>query len=191
MSFNILLWGVENGQLVALTKEPLDNEDRLEEWIAHDVSLLGLSVLIIGRQVRTPSGGRIDLLAIDQQGDIVILELKRDRTPREVVAQALDYASWVAGLLPMQIEEIAQDYLKKPLLEAFQERFGTFLPEVVNNDHRIVIVASELDDSSERIVQYLSTRHSLSINVVFFTCFQQGKKEFVGRAWLLDPEELE
>jgi hypothetical protein len=91
----------------------------------------------------------------------------------------------------MQIAEIAQDYLKKPLPEAFHESFETSLPEVVNNDHRIVIVASELDDSSERIVQYLSTRHSLNINVVFFACFRQGKKEFVGRAWLLDPSEVE
>ena len=191
MSFNMLLWTVENGSLAELTKARLDNEDRLEQWIADDVSLLGMNVLIIGRQVRTPSGGRIDLLAIDQQGDIVLLELKRDRTPREVVAQALDYASWVAGLLPMQIEELAQEYLKKPLGEAFQGRFETSLPELINNDHRIVIVASELDDSSERIVQYLSARHSLNINVVFFTCFHQGKKEFIGRAWLLDPEEVE
>src|SRR5438132_2681332 len=132
----MLLWTVENGSLAELTKERLDNEDRLEQWIADDVALLGLNVLIIGRQVRTPSGGRIDLLAIDQQGDILLLELKRDRTPREVVAQALDYASWVAGLLPMQLEEIAQEYLKKPLGEAFQERFESSLPEVINNDHR-------------------------------------------------------
>jgi hypothetical protein len=53
--------------------------------------------------------------------------------------------------------------------EAFQKRFGTSLPEIINNDHRIVIVASELDDSSERIVQYLATRHSLNINVVFLS----------------------
>lgn len=191
MSFNMLLWGVENEGLVELAKDRLDNEDRLEEWISQDVSLLGLNVLIIGRQVRTPSGGRLDLLAIDQQGDLLILELKRDRTPREVVAQALDYASWVAGLLPVQIAEIAQEYLEKSLPEAFHEKFATSLPEVINNDHRIVIVASELDDSSERIVQYLSTRHSLNINVVFFACFRQGKKELVGRAWLLDPSEVE
>ena len=116
MSFSILLWGVENGGLVALPKVRLDNEDRLEEWIAQDASLLGLDLLIIGRQVRTPTSGRIDLLAIDEDGDIVVLELKRDKTPREVVAQGLDYASWVAGLLPGQIEEIAQDYLKRPPL---------------------------------------------------------------------------
>lgn len=91
----------------------------------------------------------------------------------------------------MQIEELAQAYLKKPLVEAFQENFDSSLPEVINNDHRILIVASELDDSSERIVQYLSAHHSLNINVVFFTCFHRGKQEFVGRAWLLDPEEVE
>lgn len=180
MSFNMLLWGVESARLVGLEKQRLDNEDRLEEWIAVDSSLLGLNVLIIARQLRTPTGGRIDLLAIDQQGNLLILELKRDRTPREVVAQALDYASWVSGLLPNQIEDFAREYLEKPLAEAFHERFETYLPEILNNDHQIVIVASVLDDSSERIVQYLSSRHSLNINVVFFTCFKQGKKEFVG-----------
>ncbi len=141
--------------------------------------------------MRTSSGGYIDLLAIDQQGDIVLLELKRGRTPREIVAQALDYASWVVELQPKQVEEIAQKHLNKSLSEAFQKTFDTFLPEIINNDHRIVIVASELDDSSERIVQYLSARHSLNINVVFFSCFQKGNQEFIGRAWLLDPEEDE
>jgi hypothetical protein len=148
-------------------------------------------VLIIGRQVFTESGGFIDLLAIDRKGDLVLIELKRGKTPRDVVAQTLDYASWVSGLLHQQISEIGEQYLKKPLPEAFYERFRISMPEDVNNDHRMVIVASQLDDSSERIVRYLATNHSLNINVVFFTCFRQGKKEIVGRAWLLDPEEVE
>jgi hypothetical protein len=169
----------------------LDNEKRLEQWIADDVSLIGLEVLIIGRQVFTESGGFIDLLAIDRKGDLVLIELKRGKTPRDVVAQTLDYASWVSGLLHQQISEIGEQYLKKPLPEAFYERFRISMPEDVNNDHRMVIVASQLDDSSERIVRYLATNHSLNINVVFFTCFRQGKKEIVGRAWLLDPEEVE
>lgn len=130
MSFNICLWGVENNHLVAIEKDRLDNEDRFEEWIANDVSLLGLDldILIIGRQIKTPSG-RIDLLAIDEQGDIVILELKRDRTPREVVAQGLDYASWVAAQEPPQIEEIAHKYLEQPLSEAFQKKLPARYPK--------------------------------------------------------------
>lgn len=191
MSFNMVLWENRNGKLAELPKRRLDDEERLEDWIAEDASLLGLDLLIIGRQVRTPYSGRIDLLGLDQQGNLVILELKRDRTPREVVAQVLDYASWVATLLPPDVAVIAQGYLDKPLATAFHEQFGTDLPEVVNNDHRMLIVASELDDSSERIVQYLASRHSLNINVVFFTCFGDAGKELVGRAWLLDPEEVE
>lgn len=189
MSFNINLWGVEGNQLVSLTRERLDREDRLEEWIANDTSLLGLRLLVIARQLPTPFGGRVDLLAIQENGDLVLLELKRDKTPREVVAQALDYASWVATLTPLQVTEIAQEYLQRPFDQSFLEYFGNHLPEVINNDHQIVIVASNLDDSSERIVQYLSVHHSIDINVVFFSCFRDGNKELVGRAWLLNPEE--
>jgi RecB family endonuclease NucS len=62
-----------------------------------DPSMLGIDVLLVGRQVTTASYGRIDLLAIDDEANLVVLELKRNKTPREIVAQALDYASWVSG----------------------------------------------------------------------------------------------
>ncbi|MFC1755719.1 DUF91 domain-containing protein, partial [Thermoproteota archaeon] len=54
--------------------------------------------LLIGRNVLTAHNKYIDLLAIDENGNLIIIELKRDKTPREVVAQALDYATWVKGL---------------------------------------------------------------------------------------------
>ena len=39
--------------------------------------------MLIGRQVRTGFGGIIDLLAIAPDGSLVLIELKRDKTPRE------------------------------------------------------------------------------------------------------------
>jgi hypothetical protein len=186
-----MVWENNQGSLVELPRYRLDDEERLESWIEKNSELLGLDVLIIGRQVRTPFAGRIDLLALDSQGDIVIIELKRDRTPREIVAQVLDYASWVNQASPREITEIANAYHEGKLAEAFLQRFDCDLPETINANHRMVIVASELDDSSERIVHYLSSRHSVDINVVFFTCFQLGGTELVGRSWLLDPEEVE
>lgn len=48
----------------------------------------------IGRQVNTNLGTTIDLLALDGTGDVVVVELKRDRTPRDTLAQALEYASF-------------------------------------------------------------------------------------------------
>jgi hypothetical protein len=93
------------------------------------------------------------------------------------------------------VVESAEDYLqksgKKSLEEMFRHRFDAELPETLNTNHHLLIVASELDDSSERIVQYLSSRHGLNINVVFFTCFEQDGRELIGRSWLLDPQEVE
>lgn len=191
MALTMTLWNVEAGRLSRVPAHKLEDEQRLEDWIEQDPTLLGMNLLIIGRQVSTTYGGRIDLLAVDQDGSVVIIELKRDKTPRDVVAQILDYASWVSDLPFSEIDEIASAYLERPLADAFRERFEALLPETDGSDHRMVVVASELDESSERIVQYLSSVHSVDINVVFFTCFQRNDVEFVGRSWLLDPEEVE
>ena len=78
---------------------------------------------------------------------LVLIELKRDRTPREVVAQALDYASWVAELTADRIVQIYSRFTQGGSLESdFQKRFGVELDEeILNQSHQIIIVASELD----------------------------------------------
>lgn len=144
--------------------------------------------MLIGRQERTGQGGIIDLLAIAPDGSLVLIELKRDRTPRDVVAQALDYASWVEDL---QAEDIAAIYRRfKPgqhLADDFRIRFGQPLDEdTLNQTHQIVIVAAQLDDSTERIVAYLNKR-DIAINVLCFQVFAHGVDQLLSRAWLLDP----
>jgi RecB family endonuclease NucS len=110
MPFHMELWKVEGNRLQQIKKSRLDKEDRLRDWITADVSILGLDLLIIGKEVTTFSG-RLDLLAMDVEGNLVVLELKRDRTHRDVVAQILDYASWVKTLTKQQIFTIAERYL--------------------------------------------------------------------------------
>jgi len=68
--------------------------------------------------VETAYGKFIDLLCMDSEGTLVIVELKRDKTPREVTAQALDYASWVKTLNAEEIEKIAAAYFKGESLES-------------------------------------------------------------------------
>jgi len=191
MSVKMSLWKVNGDVLHEVQPTRLDLEQRLENWIAGDVSLTGLDVLIIGRQVPSAYGGRVDLLGMDSDGNLVVFELKRDKTPRDIVAQVLDYASWVKDLSYEEVKDIAEDYLSKILPQAFQERFGAPLPETVNSDHSLVIVASQLDDSSERIVEYLSESHGVAINAIYFNFFKAEDQEFLGRAWLRDPEEVD
>lgn len=190
MAVNMILWEVQGNSLVEMPKTGLDSEERLEDWIAADSAILGLDVLIVGRQVETEFGGRIDLLGIDRQGDITILELKRGRTPRDVVAQVLDYATWIVNLTPKDIDAIAADYLENGLADTFRSHFNASLPESINTDHSMIIVASELDEASERVVQYLAARYGVNVNVIFFSFFKHNEKELLGRAWLMDPEDV-
>ncbi len=191
MPFNMKLWRIEAGDLNEVREASLESETILEEWIAKDSSLLGLDLLVIGRQVTTEFGGRIDLLAMDAQGDISIIELKKDKTPRDVVAQVLDYASWVKRLGYQELNAIAEAFLKTNLSAAFTEFFEQALPEKINVNHKMLIVASEFDDPSERIVQYLAEEHEVNINALFFNVFQDQQGKLLGRAWLLDPEDVQ
>ena len=177
MPFRMKLWQVRGKDLQEINREPLNDEQRLEDWVVKDPGILGIDVLLIGRQVTTANRGRIDLLAIDDEASLVVLELKRDKTPREIVAQALDYASWAKDLSYEQIEAIAKNFTGKPLPQAFSDHYGFSIPQTVNANHSMIILASELDDSSERIVEYLGEQYGVPINVLFFTFFKTASGE--------------
>jgi hypothetical protein len=192
MPIEMKLWQKEGDALEPLNPGKLESEQQLEEWIAADASIISPDILLIGRQVQTRYGGYIDLLGMDEEGNLVIIELKKDKTPRDVIAQALDYASWVRNISVEKIESIALEYLKENLESAFTGKFGTELPEELNLSHKIIIVASHLDPTSERIVKYLSEAHDLDINVVFFSCFVDKEGEtLIGRSWLMEPVAVE
>jgi len=171
-----------------LIQSSLAKEQLLETMIVGAPSLLSDEWMLIGRQEDTGFGGRIDLLAVAPDGSLVLIEVKRDRTPREVVAQALDYAGWVQKLRPEDIAAIYGRLLPgHSLSQDFLQRFGQPLDEeTLNHSHQIIIVAGSLDDSTERIVAYLSERE-IPINVLCFQIFNLGGEQLLSRAWLLDP----
>lgn len=185
------LWQVAESGLKSVSKSALNDESRLKNWVLKDPALLGMDVLIIGQEVSMPNRGRIDILALDSEANLVVFELKRDKTPREVVAQTLDYGSYIRKFSFDQIDAIASKFCGKPIADAFKDHFGDPLPEEINQSHQLIILASELDESSERIVEYLADEHDVPINAIFFTFFKNEHGEFLGRAWLRDPEEVQ
>ena len=187
MALEVKLWKVDADRPVPVPRQRLDLEDRLEGWLCEDIGLLSDDLLVIGRQI-SQFDGTLDLLAVDREGNLVVIELKRDRTPREVVAQALDYASWVQGFLWEDVDQYAQDHLGKPFDEAFKDAFGHGPPEMVNERQRLYIVASSLDASTQRIVEYLADTHGVDINAATFAYFNTDNGEFVARSLLLDEE---
>ncbi|MGS4681554.1 nuclease [Enterobacter soli] len=185
------IWRIgENPQPLTISK--LASEQLLEKMILNDPTILSDQWMIIGHQENTLDKGRIDLLAIAPDASLILIELKRDRTPREVVAQALDYASWIDDLTADRLSQIYEKFSGGGNLgEAFKQRFNAELEEdSLNQSHQIIIVAAELDPSTERIVDYLS-KNGISINVLFFKVFQHGDEQFLSRAWLIDPSETQ
>jgi hypothetical protein len=72
-------------------------------------------------------------------------------------------------------------------IQDFRQRFGQELDEeALNQSHQIIIVAASLDDSTERIVAYLSGR-DIPINVLCFQVFSHNGQQLLSRTWLLDP----
>ena len=172
MPTEIRVWEIRNDGLVEVEEKPFSEfhkELELEDWIARKPGLLGEDLLVVGRQLDVPGVGRLDLLCIDSSGKLVIVELKRELGPREAVAQALDYASWLDGESPERITNSASAYLKRDLEDAFRDHFGQDLSNLDTQDHRIILVAPKLDDSAERIINYLAKRYDVDMNAVFFT----------------------
>lgn len=188
MPVEMSMWRIDGDQPRRLTSTLLPTEKTLEDFLTQDPSLLGLPLLAIGRQVRTPHGKFIDLLTIDGDGNLHVLELKRDKTPRDVVAQTLDYGSWVTTLGREEVIDMASAHLGRPLEAAFDDAFGESLPDDLNGELQLTIVATDLDGSSERIVTYLRT-FGVPINAVFFSYLEDEGRNYLARSWLATSEE--
>jgi hypothetical protein len=181
------LWTIAS-QPGELKAGALSSEQELEEMIVAAPRILSDEWMLIGKQEDTGHGGRIDLLAIAPDASLVLIELKRNRTPRDVVAQAIDYAAWVETLEASQLAAIYQRF--KPQASLASDFFDFFQrpldEDELNKAHQIVVVASQLDAGTERIVNYLGER-DIAINVLYFQVFELNGQQLLSRAWLLDP----
>ena len=195
MAEEIRIWQIEDhDKLKEIKWSRLDLEKRLEVWLEKDISTLSEGLLVISRQVETDFGGIIDLLCLDRNADVIIVELKRHKTPRDVTAQVLDYGSWVRDLSSEQITGLANSYLgeRGPLEKAFGDRFGEELPDILNENHSMLVVASEVDPASERIIKYLSDTYGVNINAVTFQYFRdEHLGELLARVFLIEPGQVE
>jgi hypothetical protein len=176
------LWSL-TGKAKLLTATRLESEKLLEDLIVENPSILNPSWMIIGRQVMTDFRGVIDILALQPDGSPVLIELKREKTPRDVTSQLIDYAAWVEKISSERLQQIYEGFIPNGNLQSdYEARFNTeWDDENLRGDTQLVLVASELDSASERIVTYLSDR-GISINVLFFQAFEDEGRLYLSRS---------
>lgn len=93
----------------------LRERDHLQEWLAGLPDALGEELLIIQKEFDgfADTRERLDLLALDKDGQLVVIENKLDDSGRDVTWQALKYAAYCSSLTKAQIVDIFQSYLDR------------------------------------------------------------------------------
>ena len=196
MATEIKVWQIENGKLapvdITMAGAGRTEPEDLERWIKSNPSILGQDLLIVGEQVQTKSGP-LDFLGMDKSGNVVIIELKRERIPREALAQAMDYASDVASWELDKLSEECVKYRGQTLDAYINESFEDVdLEDIsVNQTQRILLVGTYIEESLQRMIGGLSDNYGVSINAVIFKYIRtKCGDELIARTMII-PEEVE
>jgi hypothetical protein len=167
-----------------------ETED-LESWIKTKPEILGTDILIIGEQVYTKSGP-LDFLAIDNNGNIVVVELKRDKLARVVLAQAIDYASDLSSWDIDKLSEICMSYTGNSLEEHIAVNFEDIEIDdlTINQTQRLLLVGFSIEESLIRMIEWLSSNFDLSVNAIILSYAKTSNgTELLSRTVAI-PEEI-
>lgn len=193
------IFGIQSdGKFVEFAHEPFQEdhtEKTLQDWLASNPEgiLEDSELMIIGREVPTNLGGYIDLLGVDRAGNVVVVELKRAKTPRATVAQALEYAAFALRLDADQLETIHRDYNGGESLifaEDHRKHFGLDESDAVafNKDQRIVIVGQEIAPQIRQTAQFLNLK-GVNVTCVEFAFFRaQGGGQLMSQEIVIGEE---
>jgi hypothetical protein len=164
-----------DNEMVEAHRILLERELQLEDWLTNSPwAIANEDLLIIGRQARAniaTSNRYPDLLALDKDGKITVIELKKGKAPREVVAQLLEYAAWASQLSEDQIIEIANSYLSDDLHTAFKNHFEVDDLPSLGNGLRLFVAAEEMPSSVSEVCRFLRQNLGLDICCVSYEAY--------------------
>ncbi len=118
----------------------------IQEWVAANPGILGEDLLIIGKEFSgfDRTNERLDLLAVDADGRLVVIELKRDDTGADAHWQAIKYASYLHRVDTDRIIEILADYADVSKADAANKLLQHLNADdlnALNNDQRIILAS--------------------------------------------------
>lgn len=142
---------IKNKKLIKMAQTTFQNEKLkerydIQEWIEKNPEIIEQNLLVIGKEVPLPSDIRLDLLAIDKNSNLVIIELKRDISGRNVEWQAIKYASYCSNFSISDIFRQYAEFLGTDEDEA-ERKIEEFIDaenfEELNKNQRLILVAKD------------------------------------------------
>jgi len=173
--------------------------EHLQEWIAGTPSCLGEELLVIQKEFSGfhETNERLDLLALDKLGNLVIIENKLDDSGKDVTWQSIKYASYCSTLTKQQIIEIYQDYLGSSAKA--EEKISEFFDEkeideiVLNqglNSQRLILIAANFRKEVTSTVLWLMN-FKIRIQCFRVTPFALGSQLFLNIEQILPIKDTE
>ena len=156
----------------------------IQEWVAANPSILGADLLIIGKEFNgfDRTDERLDLLAVDGDGKLVVIELKRDDSGTDAHWQAIKYASYFQRATADEIVGMAAAYWDESQEDAVTrllQHLGTDVLNALNNDQRIILAshrfAPEVTSAALWLNQKVSNEDLLTC--VKLTPYQDTQKD--------------
>lgn len=177
----------------------LRERDHLQEWLVHQPDALGEDLLILQKEFDgfDETRERLDLLALDKAGNLVVIENKLDDSGRDVTWQALKYAAYTSGLTRAQIVDIHQQYLDRHCgggnatqsISDFLEVED--LAEVAlnpGNGQRIMLVAANFRREVTATALWLISR-GIAVQCFRVTPFTHAEELFLDLQQIIPPPE--
>ncbi len=162
------------------------SESLLEKTLVAHPELLMPGLRLVGRQTPT-EGGPLDLLGVDEEGRLVVFELKRGTLSRDAVAQVIDYASYLDSLDDGELcQHISHNSARHGIerIENFEEWYG----DNAQGDGleslrpiRTVLVGLGVDNRTERMVTFLAKSSGMDISLLTFYGFSYEGKTLLAR----------
>lgn len=185
---------VGSDELIRIPDSELGKEQHLEEHLSKSAGaeIGGVEIMYIGRQESPSESGIFDLLGVDNQGNTVVLELKRDRPTRDIVSQGLEYASGIRNEDYEQLNEWFQKYSRQhsvgnsndetcipTLAEAHAEYFeleDTLSATAFNNRQRLILVGTDFTKRTLELVDFLRV-HDIDVICVEYQTYKSGSED--------------
>jgi len=195
MSTEIKTWEIIEGHLKPIKSTLAENgrkeSEHLEQWIKTKPDILGNDILIIGEQVYTKSGP-LDFLGIDNDGNLVVVELKRDKLARLVLAQAIDYASDLSSWDVEKLNGICLTFTGNSLEDHLTTNFDNIEIDdlTINQSQRLLLVGFSIEEPLSRMIEWLSTNFDMAINAIVLNYVKTSNgTELLSRTVTI-PEEI-
>jgi hypothetical protein len=190
----VRIWAVNGtSDVVPLeARDRVDTESLLEETLVNNPQLLLTGLRLVGRQTPT-DGGPLDLLGVDQDGKLVVFELKRGTLSRESVAQIIDYSS---NLEAMDLAALADHIADRSgehgieAIEDFQEWYSQDFGGLEGlKPLRMFLVGLGADDRTRRMVDFLANNSAMDISLLTFHGFSYDGKTFLAKQVEVDAAD--